>query len=1026
MIGLSKRDIAFLVGAAIVLLIFFSVGAGASTYAWFLLSATALWSASRARSEARLRSAALEAALQAEREERIRNVARLRERIRELEERTSTAPDATEPTASRAARAVETSADVAGEKLLRPSAPTPVVASQETAAAAAATIAPASTPPVLTTPLTATPQRDWADTIRRFLDLEQMLGTNWLSKLGVGVLVLGIAFFLAWRLAEVGPLGKVVTGVVVSAILLSAGIWGDRHRQYQLLGRAALAGGWALLYFVAYAAYHVPATHVLESPLFDLVIMLTIVTAMVLHTLRFRSQVVTGLGFLLAFATVAMNRVDLYSLSSNVILAIGLCLVVVRMQWFEMETLGLLAVYLNHYLWLTPIIEPMHGRVRPFPEFAVSTTLLVSYWAVFRASYVVRSPKDEKTSALAGVLNSVLLLGVMKYQSAHPELAFGGLLVLGLIELGLAQLPLVRRKRTTFVVLTAIGASLIVAAIPFRFAADYVSALWLVEAQLFFVVGVLTGERVFRRLGSFAAGLTAMQLLAVHGARILGEHLGGAAIDPHGTLGAIFVAATLVLYVDGSWAPRRWPALFERPVDRRLAHYLSHAAAAVGVVGAWVLFPGAGAAVAWIALAVALAAIGRRFAMPDLTLQANGVAVLALVRALVVNLPSNDVAIHAPFGITYRLLTVSAIVGLFYLLSRWNRSDALRLTTHLPGAVTWTATALGSLLAWYELRPLGVAIAWTLFGLSLLEAGEARRSLSLRLQAYVVLAAAFLRVFIVNLNVENAGAVIGPRLYTILPIVLGLLYVHQRLYGAGEGHERERQARLPSLFAWLAAMCIVALLRFECPTDAVALAWAALTLASVALASIADRRVFLHIGIALSLATLGRTILHDLYERSYFPWPGKADPWLLVGGTAALLLASLPFAFRLRRPPVETTPVGRRILIWLDARPEQVLFFVPLVLVTALLATEMRRDLITVAWGIEAVIVFVSALRVQERSYRLAGLVLLLLCAAKVLLIDFWSLGIRDKALTGIVMGLALIGVSVLYTHKRDVIRQFL
>ena len=51
-----------------------------------------------------------------------------------------------------------------------------------------------------------------------------MLGRNWLSKLGVGVLVLGLAFFLAWQLKEVGPFGKVVTGVVVSAILLGLGM----------------------------------------------------------------------------------------------------------------------------------------------------------------------------------------------------------------------------------------------------------------------------------------------------------------------------------------------------------------------------------------------------------------------------------------------------------------------------------------------------------------------------------------------------------------------------------------------------------------------------------------------------------------------------------------------------------------------------------------------------------------------------------------------------------------------------------
>ena len=1022
--GPSKRNAAFIAGVAFVILVFLSFGAHASTYAWFLLSAMALWVALGASRESRLRGAGLEAALHAERQERIDQISRLIERVRELET-TPRRPTGVDPA---------------------PSAPTPGIAPPLTAPAfpvvtkvprAAADVRespvatlpesprmPDTAPPI---PKSSLPAKDWTKTFRSFLDFEQILGTNWLSKLGVGVLVLGIAFFLAWQLREVGPLGKVVTGIAVSALLLGGGLWGDRHQLYQLLGRAALAGGWALLYFVAYAAHHVPATHVIASPLLGLLLMLIVAAAMVTHTLRFRSQMVTGLAFLLAFLTVTLNRVDVYSLSSNVILAIGLCLVAVRMQWFEMEIVGMLAVYLNHYLWLMPIIEPMHRVMHPFPQSTTSTILLLLYWAVFRISYVVRAPQDEKFSALAGVLNTVLLLSVVKYQSAHPELAFIGLLTLGVIELGLAQLPIVKRKRTTFVVLNTLGAALIVAAVPFRFAPDYVSALWLIEAQIFLAVGILIRERVFRILGTLAAGMTAMQLLSVHGARVVGDHLGGADVLPHWTLGTIVGAATLTLYADACWLPQRWPALFAREIDKRLLRVLSYAAALLGVLDCWILFPGAGAAVAWIALAIILAIVARRFTLPDLTLQANIIAALAILRVLVVNLPSSPAAIHALFGISDRLLSVSAVVAMLYLLARWNRSETLSFTRRLPEAVAWAATGLASLLLWYELRPASVAIAWAMLALLILECGEIRRSLNLRIQAYLLLGAAFIRVFLVNLNADPQRLAIAPRILTILPIALALFTVHQRLETSGSGHERERQWYLPSTFAWLSATCLVALVRFEFSSDAVATVWAALTLAFVAVAWAIQRRVFLHIGIALSLATLGRAMLHDLYERTYFPWPGKAEPWILVGGAVALLWATLPFAFRLRRVSGTTAPDPvRRTLMRLDERPEQVFFFVPLVLLTVFLATEVRRDLVTVVWGVEAVVVFLFAVWVKERSFRLAGLALLLLCAAKVLLIDFWSLGIRDKALTGIVMGLALIGVSFLYTHRRDVIRQLL
>ena len=79
----------------------------------------------------------------------------------------------------------------------------------------------------------------------------------------------------------------------------------------------------------------------------DLILMLVVAFGMVAHTLRYRSQLVTGLAFLLAYSTVALSHDDVYSLSSGVILAVGLVGVVIRMGWFELEIFGILASYLN-------------------------------------------------------------------------------------------------------------------------------------------------------------------------------------------------------------------------------------------------------------------------------------------------------------------------------------------------------------------------------------------------------------------------------------------------------------------------------------------------------------------------------------------------------------------------------------------------------------------------------------------------------------------------------------------------------
>jgi uncharacterized membrane protein len=107
-------------------------------------------------------------------------------------------------------------------------------------------------------------------------------------------------------------------------------------------------------------------------------------------------------------------------------------------------------------------------------------------------------------------------------------------------------------------------------------------------------------------------------------------------------------------------------------------------------------------------------------------------------------------------------------------------------------------------------------------------------------------------------------------------------------------------------------------------------------------------------------------------------------------------------------------------------RPEQVTFFASLALLVALLGVEMRQGMITVSWCAVGVLAFLFALLAGERSFRLAGLGLLLLGVLKILVIDVWQLQPTDRYVTLIVVGTALLLVSFLYSRYRTAIRRFL
>jgi uncharacterized membrane protein len=110
----------------------------------------------------------------------------------------------------------------------------------------------------------------------------------------------------------------------------------------------------------------------------------------------------------------------------------------------------------------------------------------------------------------------------------------------------------------------------------------------------------------------------------------------------------------------------------------------------------------------------------------------------------------------------------------------------------------------------------------------------------------------------------------------------------------------------------------------------------------------------------------------------------------------------------------------------LGRHPEQLFFFIAIGLLTVLLGLEMRHGMVTLSWGLEGLAVFLLALWLGERSFRLTGLGLLLLCVAKILVDDVWRLNPRDRYLTFIVLGGSLLFVSFLYTRNREALRRYL
>jgi hypothetical protein len=206
----------------------------------------------------------------------------------------------------------------------------------------------------------------------------------------------------------------------------------------------------------------------------------------------------------------------------------------------------------------------------------------------------------------------------------------------------------------------------------------------------------------------------------------------------------------------------------------------------------------------------------------------------------------------------------------------------------------------------------------------------------------------------------------------------------------------------------------------------IVVAWAVLALLLVITSWTLDKEVFLQQAVLLTVGIVGRGIAHNIFGGSYFSSDGWRGNFAVLSITSALLLASLPITFRLRKRyaehPIESL-LGRYLGLM---RTEQWFFFAPVVLITIMIAVKMNPEMATLSWGIEGVAVILLGLLVSQRSYRITGLFLLLLYVGKIVCLDAWRLSDTNRYITFIVLGGSLTLVSSLYSKYRETVRRLL
>jgi uncharacterized membrane protein len=535
---------------------------------------------------------------------------------------------------------------------------------------------------------------------------EQKLGTNWLNKVGAALLVIGVASFLTYQVRNVGPLGKDLIGVAVGALLLTGGIVAERRSQYVIFSRGVMAAGWALLYFIAFAAYHIPAARVVDSKVLDLLLMLLVATGMVIHAMRYRSEAAAAMAFLFAFGTVALGRETAFTVPAILILAAASTTIAISLRWALFDAGAIAATYINHSLWLSALES--HGTGAVGRDFLLSLALLIVYWSMFRASYIVggrQSDSENRLAALGAVVNT---LGFVIVGAQHPldrGLEFAALVVLGSADLLFARV--VRARPIALSTLVTVGVTTIAAAFPVFFDARVVSVAWLLESEALILLGARSGVVLFSRLGIAGSAITAVHLLA--SVSTLAARRVAFELPPTDLELAMVCALASGIYYGNSIAVRRRLTVGARQTPEQFfADKLSYAGALFLLSALWAGVPMAWLAPTLIAGALVLVVLGRRLAFVDLWGQGHALAFFGLWTLLVVN--AGDAVSVGPFA--RRLVVFLVASAGYHLLAERSTFGGLVAGRICASAHAWTRSALLFLIVLLEADTDVIVVAW--------------------------------------------------------------------------------------------------------------------------------------------------------------------------------------------------------------------------------------------------------------------------------------------------------------------------
>lgn len=346
------------------------------------------------------------------------------------------------------------------------------------------------------------------------VSMEYAIASQWLLRLGIVILVIGVGFFLKYSFDHdlIHPAARVALAAISGLGMLIAGtrLLGQR---YHVFGQGLMGGGLATLYFSVFAAanfYHLIDT----LPAFALMGLITLLAGAV--AVRFDAMLIAVLGILGGYSTPVMlstGAVDFVGLFSYMLLlGVGSLAICYWKNWPIVNLLSFACTYVLYFAAMQDY-EPQHfWQVLPFLTafFVLFSTMTFLYKLVNRAP-------SNLLDLLALLVNAGIYFGEA-YRLVTPEY---GRHWAAAVSLGLAAFYtlhvyyfLLRKleDRNLLISFMGLASFFVTITVPLVLSPEWITASWAVQALVLLWIARQIGAKSLRYISYALYGIVLYRL----------------------------------------------------------------------------------------------------------------------------------------------------------------------------------------------------------------------------------------------------------------------------------------------------------------------------------------------------------------------------------------------------------------------------------------------------------------------------------------------------------------------------------